>query len=324
MGMKPKPLSVALLGTGRISETQLAPALASASGLRLWSVLSRDRGRAADFARRHRARSREPGYDRLDEMLADPGLDAVLIATPDALHADQALAAIAAGKHVFVEKPMVTSSADGRRVLEAAEAAGVTVGVAYHLRWHGGHRAMERLISGGALGALRHMRVQWTWPAPDDSNWRAGSDVGRWWSLAGVGTHCLDMIRWFMVPGCGEVVEVRAVTSNAVWGGPRDETALVALTFESGATAEFCSSVQFESPSRVEVYGDQGYVIGNHTLGPRGAGTVFTRAGMVPYVVQNPYVGELADFAAAVRNGRPPAVDAREGLRNVELLEEIK
>ena len=322
--MKPKPLSMALLGTGRISETQLAPALAASSGLRLWSVLSRDRGRAADFARRHRARAPEPGYDRLDEMLADPGLDAVLIATPDALHAAQALAAIAAGKHVFVEKPMVTSSADGRRVVEAAEAAGVTVGVAYHLRWHGGHRAMERLIRGGALGALRHMRVQWTWPAPDDSNWRAGSDVGRWWSLAGVGTHCLDMIRWLMVPGCGEVVDVRSVTSNAVWGGSRDETALVAVTFESGATAEFCSSVQFESPSRVEVYGDQGYVIGNHTLGPRGAGTVFTRAGMVPYVVQNPYVGELMDFAVAVRRGRAPAVDAREGLRNVELLEEIK
>ncbi|MYI23309.1 MAG: Gfo/Idh/MocA family oxidoreductase, partial [Gammaproteobacteria bacterium] len=185
MGMKPKPLSVALLGTGRISETQLAPALAAASGLRLWSVLSRDRGRAAGFARRHRARSPDPGYARLDEMLADPKLDAVLIATPDALHAEQALAAIAAGKHVFAEKPMVTSSADGRRVVEAAEAAGVTVGVAYHLRWHGGHRAMERLIRGGALGALRHMRVQWTWPAPDDSNWRAGSDVGRWWSLAG-------------------------------------------------------------------------------------------------------------------------------------------
>lgn len=324
MGMKPKPLSMALLGTGRIAETQLAPALAATSGLRLWSVLSRDRGRASDFARRHRARAAAAGYDRLDEMLADPGLDAVLIATPDALHADQALEAIAAGKHVFVEKPMVTSSEDGRRVVEAAEDAGVTVGVAYHLRWHGGHRAMERLIRGGALGALRHMRVQWTWPAPDDSNWRAGSDVGRWWSLAGVGTHCLDMIRWFMVPNCGEVMEVRAVTGNAVWGGPRDETALVAVTFESGATAEFCSSVQFESPSRVEVYGDQGYVIGNHTLGPRGAGTVFTRAGMVPYVVQNPYVGELADFAAAVRRGRAPAVDAREGLRNVELLEEIR
>ena len=324
MGMKPKPVSMALLGTGRISETQLGPALAAASGVRLWSVLSRDRGRARDFAGRHRAKAPEPAHDSLDELLADPRLDAVLIATPDALHADQSLQAIAAGKHVFVEKPMVTSVADGRQVVEAAEAAGVTVGVAYHLRWHGGHRAMDGLIRGGALGVLRHMRVQWTWPAPDDSNWRAGSDVGRWWSLAGVGTHCLDMIRWFMVPGCGEVVGVRSVTNSAVWGGPRDETAQVALTFESGATAEFCSSVQFESPSRVEVYGDQGYVIGNHTLGPRGAGTVFTKAGMVPYIVRNPYVGEFADFASAVRGGRPPAVDAREGLRNVELLEEMK
>ena len=324
MGMKPKPLSVAVLGTGRIAETQLAPALAAARGLRLWSVLSRDRDRARRFGERHRAKAPQPAHDNLDELLADPRLDAVLIATPDALHADQSLRAIAAGKHVFVEKPMVTSSADGRRVVEAAGAANICVGVAYHLRWHAGHRAMDRLIRGGALGELRHMRVQWTWAAPDDSNWRAGSDVGRWWSLAGVGTHCLDMIRWFMLPSCGEVVSVRSVTSNAVWGGPRDETALVALTFASGATAEFCSSVQFESPSRVEVYGDQGYVIGNHTLGARGAGTIFTKTGMVPFLVQNPYVGELADFASAVREGRPPAVDGREGLRNVELLEEMK
>ena len=324
MGMKPKPLSVAVLGTGRIAETQLAPALAAASGLRLWSVLSRDRERARRFGERHRAKAPQPAHDNMDELLADPRLDAVLIATPDALHADQSLRAIAAGKHVFVEKPMVTSSADGRRVVEAAGAANICVGVAYHLRWHAGHRAMDRLIRGGALGELRHMRVQWTWAAPDDSNWRAGSDVGRWWSLAGVGTHCLDMIRWFMLPSCGEVVSVRSVTSNAVWGGPRDETALVALTFASGATAEFCSSVQFESPSRVEVYGDQGYVIGNHTLGARGAGTIFTKTGIVPFLVQNPYVGELADFASAVREGRPPAVDGREGLRNVELLEEMK
>ena len=165
------------------------------------------------------------------------------------------------------------------------------------------------------------MRVQWAWPAPDDSNWRARSDVGRRWSLAGVGTHCLDLIRWLMVPACGEVTELRSVTSNSVWGGPHDETAAVVLKFESGATAEFTSSVLFAAPSRMELYGSEGFAVATGTLGPHGAGHVATHAGPLAFTPKDPYVGEIEDFVAAIRTGRPPAADGAEGLRNVELLE---
>ncbi len=318
-----RPLNVAMIGTGGIADAHLAPALTRATGIRLWSVLSRDEGRARGFAERHRASSPSPVYTRLDELLADPQLDGVVIATPDAVHAAEALAAVKAGKHVLVEKPMVTSVEDGRRVVTAAEHAGVALGVAYHLRWHAGHRAIADRVRSGRLGELRHMRVQWTWPAPDDSNWRARAGVGRWWSLAGVGTHCLDLVRWLMLPSCGEVLDIRGVISNSVWKGPHDETAVVVMAFESGATAEFCSSVQFESPSRVEVYGSRGYAIGNRTLGPHGGGTITTKEGQLPFEIQDPYQGELEDFAAAVSEGRAPEVDGREGLRNVELLTQI-
>ena len=108
-----------------------------------------------------------------------------------------------------------------------------------------------------------------------------------------------------------------------MYGGPHDETAVVSMIFESGATAEFCSSVQFESPPAMEVYGSRGYAIGVRTLGPHGAGSIATRDGKLRFEIENPYVGEIVDFAQAVRDGRPPAVGAREGLRNVELLTEI-
>ena len=80
-------VNFAMIATGRIAANQLAPAVAEAEGGRLWSVFSRDRGRAADFAARHGAASPAPAHDDLDELLADPELDAVIIASPDKVHA---------------------------------------------------------------------------------------------------------------------------------------------------------------------------------------------------------------------------------------------
>jgi 1,5-anhydro-D-fructose reductase (1,5-anhydro-D-mannitol-forming) len=317
------PLKLALLGTGRIADMRLAPALTQSRSARLWSVLSRDPGRAADFAHRHDAGAPGPAHSDLEDLLADSELDGVVIATPDGLHAAHALAAIRAGKHVLVEKPMATSGTDAAAMVAAAEAADVRLGVAYHLRWHAGHRAMSDAVRAGAIGEPRHVRAQWAWPAEDDSNWRAHGEVGRWWSLAGVGTHCLDLIRWLMIPSCGEVEEVRGVASRSVWQGPHDETAVVALKFASGATAQFTSSVQFASPSQIHVYGSDGYFLGTDTLGPLGGGTITSADGPLDFDVANPFVGEIDDFADAVREGRAPEVDGAEGLRNVEILEEF-
>lgn len=315
-------LNLALLGTGRIANDKLAPALAAVEGVRLWSVLSREEDRAGAFAERHGAAAPEPAHTSLDALLADPKLDGVVIATPDKLHAPQAVAAARAGKHVLTEKPMATSVEEGREMVEACRAEGVSLGVAYHLRWHGGHRRVLGLVRNGDLGELRHVRALWSWPATDDSNWRAGDEVGKWWSLAGVGTHCLDLIRWLMVPECGEVTRVRSVVTSPRWGG-HDETAIAALELESGATAELCSSVLFESPTRLEVYGSRGWAVCTGTLGPHGGGAVHTKTGPVDYPRSDPYAGEIADFAAAVKEARAPEVDGTEGLRNVELLARI-
>ena len=314
------PLNLAMLGTGRIADTQLAPALTHASGARLWSVLSRDPARAAQFADRHGAQSSAPAHTSLDTLLADDDLDAVVIATPDKLHAGQAIAAARAGKHVLTEKPMATSVGDADAMVAACREAGVQLGVAYHLRWHEGHRLLVKAVRSGKLGDLRHMRVQWTSRAADDTNWRAQSNVGRWWSLAGVGTHCLDLIRWIMRPTCGEVRAVESVIGQQVWRGPHDETAVAALQFENGATAELCSSVLFDAPKRLEVYGSEGYMIGTDTLGAHGGGEMSGNEGDVPFTPTNPFVGELEDFAEAVRDNRPPEVDGIEGCRNIELL----
>ncbi|MBL8680257.1 MAG: Gfo/Idh/MocA family oxidoreductase [Myxococcales bacterium] len=314
-------LRCALLGTGGIANEFLAPALALTAGVRLWSVLSRSKSNAEAFASRHGALSPTPAYDDLDALLSDPSLDAVIVATPDRLHAAQCIAAARAGKHVFCEKPLATSADEARAIVAACEEARVTLGVAYHLRHHAGHRALVGEVRKGAIGRVRHARVQWTFAAPDATNWRASADVGRWWALASVGTHGLDLLRWVMVEAAGEVVEMKSLSSSPKFGVARDESTILTMKFADGSTAELFASVLFRAPRRVELFGDGGYAEATGTLGPWGKGEIRINDTLLEYTPTNPYVGELEDFAAAVRERRSPAVDGREALRNVELLE---
>ncbi|NIM27947.1 MAG: Gfo/Idh/MocA family oxidoreductase [Gammaproteobacteria bacterium] len=313
-------LNIAMLGTGRIADQELAPALARVDGAQLWSVLSRDPGRGKAFAERHGAAAASPVHTDLQHLLADDELDAVLIATPDKLHAAQCIAAARAAKHVLTEKPMATDIVEAQAMIDACEEAGVVLAVAYHMRWHAGHRKLAGMVHEGRLGTLRHVRAQWTSLAPNDQNWRASPEVGRWWGLAGVGTHCLDQIRWLMTPSCGEIVAQSNLISREVWKGPHDETALVSLQFESGATAEICTSVLFNAPKRMEVFASDTYAVCDDTFGPHGSGVITIGGEPMAYEVVNPYVGEITDFVAAVRDGRAPEVDGREGLRNVATL----
>ena len=316
-------LNVAIAGPGNIAHHCLAPALSKVRGAVFWSVLSRDSKRALNFAKTHGAKAPNPTPVDLKAMLEDPDLDAIVIATPDKLHADQTIACAKAGKHVLVEKPMATDVSSARAMVQACETAKTCLAVAYHLRWHDGHRMLVAAIRKGKLGNLRHMRVHWTWNAGDASNWRASEEVGQWWSLAGVGTHCLDMIRWIMVPTCGEIVSIKSLISKHVWGGPHDETATVSILFESGATAEFYSSALFDSPCHVEIYGDRGYALCDETLGRQGKGIVQINGKPMKFRFMNPYEGEIRDFISSIIEKRPPEVDGIEGFHNVELLERI-
>ncbi len=313
-------LNIALISTGGIADKQLAPALTQAPNAQLWSVLSREKARAEAFATKHSAASPTAPYNDLDELLADPNLHAVLIASPDKLHADQAIRAAKAGKHILTEKPMATDRDSAVAMIEAAAEADVQLAVAYHMRWHMGHRALFRAAQDGAFGTLRHMRIHWPTPARNADGWRAHSDVGRWWALAAVGTHCLDQIRWFMTPHCGGIVHSESVINRQVYKGPHEETALLSYQFENGSTADLCASVLYQGPRVMELYGSDGYAICTETLGPHGEGQIETHGGTFEYTPGNPYIGEIEDFAAAVREGRPAEVDGREGAANVDLL----
>ena len=315
-----EPLRIGLIGPGEIADKQLIPALGKVPDAKFWSVMSRDLGRAHAFALKHGAASPVPAHADIDSFLRDPSLDAVIIATPDRLHAGQGIAAMRAGKHVLVEKPMAVNAGDAAMMAAVARQEGVRLGVAYHHRWHAGHRLLKQALAGGALGKLRHVRIHWSYEAEDASNWRASSDAGRWWRLAALGTHCLDLVRWTMVPACGEVTNARGLFSDAKFGSGRDETALALLRFADGATAEVLVSVAMPQERIIEVRGDGGIARCDWTLGAKGVGSITINGEPLAFDAKNPYVGELVDFVAAVREGRDPEVNGEEGAKNVALM----
>ncbi len=313
-------LKVGLIGPGSIARERLLPALKTIEGVSFWSVLGRDQTRAAEFATAHGA---EHSFTNVDKFLLDPELDAVIIASPDKLHAEQCLAAAKAGKHIFVEKPMATTHEDALAIVESCRSAAVKLAVGYHLRFHQGHRLVSELIAAGRIGKIRHMNISWTMLA-NDSDWRAHDQMARWWSLAALGTHALDLAIWLMPAENGKVVESRAVCTSTMFGGPHDETAMVSLAFESGATAQVLSSVIFKAPRVVEIFGSDGHIRCVDTLGPRGAGKIFLNDAELAFQTVDPYKCELSDFIKAIRDGSSPAVDGSVGAGNVALLESLQ
>jgi len=315
-------LNFALVGTGSISEGALAPAILASPRARLRGVVSRNIDRAETFANQFHAPNTEKAlcYDNLTECLTDHELDAVVIATPDGLHAAQTIEAAEASIHVLVEKPMATSVEDARAMIDACEDNDVRLGVAYHARWNRGHRQLARRVHAGEFGEIRHARAQWTFQAPDAGNWRAHDELAHWWSLSATGTHCVDWIDWMLSPVCGEIVDISSVVSRGVLGSQHDETASVSMKFSSGATAQFTCSALFAAPGRCEIYGTNDFAVGVGTLGRGGGGEIVTSSGPLDFEEVDPYVGEINDFADAIMAGRDPEVSGEAGLRNIEIL----
>lgn len=312
--------NIGIIGTGRIANDQLAPALKNVKNARFWSVLSRDKQRAESFAQQHGAMAQHNAFDSLASFLADPSLDAVIIATPDGLHAQHAIACARAGKHVLLEKPMATTIEDARDICDTCTRERVKLAIAYHMRWHNGHQKVASMLHNGDFGKPHYARAMWTWKAEDNGNWRAHEEHGRWWGLAGVGTHCVDFLRWMLLPASGEVTQVTSLIDKSTYGGPHDETASLSMQFGSGVVADIMTSVMFSATSRFELYCSDGMIVGDGTLATHGGGSIAVNGVPLDFDVVNPYVGEIQNFVDAIAGNVRVAVSGAEGIRNIEIL----
>jgi predicted dehydrogenase len=245
-------IRAAIVGLGRWGRSLVASVQGKSEELRFVLAHTRTRATAEDFCR-------DQGValvDSYEQLLANPNVDAVVLATPHSLHESQIIAAAAAGKHIHVEKPITLDRAGADRAVDAARKAGVVLAVGYCRRFHPSVVEVRRRLAEGRLGTIVSMVAQHTtstgqFIAPD--NWRAAPEEAPGGALTAVGVHALD----HMIEFAGRVRDVHCVTARNI-PGPSDDTTTVMLRFDSGATGLIFCSVATATHFSFTLYGSKG------------------------------------------------------------------
>jgi len=255
--MSSRALGFGFIGAGAIAHFH-ARAVAAAQGGRLVGVVSRRHATADSFAKQHDIAF---AGDDVAELLKQPGLDAVCITTPSALHLEPALAAIRAGKHLMIEKPLDHTVEGTDRILRAAEQAGVRVGSIFQARFGDAARQLKSAIEAGRFGrlVLASCYVKWNRTTEYYTGWkgRLAEDGGG--AVINQAIHGVDLLQWF----AGMPVEVFAWSTQRVHAIESEDTAVAALKFGSGAfgTIEASTALWPGSARRIEICGENGSAV---------------------------------------------------------------
>jgi 1,5-anhydro-D-fructose reductase (1,5-anhydro-D-mannitol-forming) len=292
---------------------------------RLAAVASRDLGRAEAFAAQHDA---ERAYGSYEELLADDGVDAILITTPNALHADQVVAAARAGKHVFCDKPLATSVEDARRAVNACRDAGVRLGVNFEYRHARPFQAIAAAVHAGEIGDVLVAHVESSGGVVPHKDWRADPALAGLGTTVNIGVHLYDILGVVLDD---EIVEVTALFDV---DRPREELELVSsvlLRFARGALAHVSVSQTTPRPlNDVVLHGSAGR-IDSRGLGslanllrnrlPAPEVRVVSDSGERTFVEPTADVFDrsVAAFADAVLEGREPDASGEDGARSVRV-----
>ena len=247
---------VGIIGASRVSGGH-AQAIAAVPETHLVGIAEPDAQRREEFTRKHPC----TGYASHDDLLADPRVDVVMIGLPHYLHTEITLAACAARKHIFLEKPMAMTVADCDAIIAAAEEAGVKLLVAHTEHFVPAGLVARRLIQDERLGKVVFATDTWyrTFDLPNRPPWFLNrAEGGGMWYMNGV--HMLDRLTWLIG---SPITAVRAWVSNPMVGQNTDDTGLAWLDFANGthATLHHTGYPQ-EGPERneVEIVGTQASV----------------------------------------------------------------
>ena len=246
-------LRAAIVGLGSWGRTLVASVQGESRALRFTHAYTRSPAKAADFCAEHNVAI----ADSFDALVTSREIDAVVLATPNSRHAAEILRAAAAGKHVFVEKPIALDAASARRAIAAATAAGVVLAVGYNRRFHPCMRELRTRVRRGDLGPIGSIVAELTattafYRAAD--SWRVDPAEEPAGAMAGIGVHLVDG----MIDVLGErATEVYCVSRRRA--SAHEDTTSLAITFESGVTGlAFCSLAAARN-FRFAAYGSKGF-----------------------------------------------------------------
>lgn len=315
------PIRWAIIGCGDVARRRVAQAINQHPGSILAAVARRNQQKLLEFA----AEFNVPRTSRsADELLNDPGIDAVYLATPNHLHAPHTIQAAAAGKHVLVEKPMALNLAECQHMIDACQQHNVKLGVAYYRRFYPIIERIGELIAedtiGQPLAVSATTAAYFDIPAGADGYWRVDPASGGGGALMDIGSHRLNLFYHLF----GKANRVQAVATTLVRDYEAENAASASLQFESGpiGTLQCC----FESP----VDPDEFTVLGSRgrlTAAPLNGDQLVIQTAAQTWtetLPPNPNFNAplIADFVEAIEQDRSPRVDGREGYETNRLLQQ--
>jgi UDP-N-acetyl-2-amino-2-deoxyglucuronate dehydrogenase len=318
-------MNVGIIGAGNISATHALAA--QAAGVNVVAVFGDNGAKARALAERHGATA----CATLDELLHFPTLDLVLIGSPSGCHAGQATGAVCARRHVLVEKPLDISTRRVDDLLKEVERAGVMLGVFFQDRLKPDVLALKHAIDAGEIGTpvVATGEVKWYRPPAyyADSRWRGTWALDGGGALMNQGIHTVDLMLYLL----GPVVRVSGTTATRLHAIEVEDTAVATLEFASGAVGTVvATTAAFPGhPRRLDIIGTRGSLAleGDRLRPSSGAASVRSE----PLEnTSSPVVSDIAahrriveDFVDALRHGRAPVCDGREGRRSVEVVEAV-
>jgi predicted dehydrogenase len=293
-------------------------------------------------------------YHHQQQLFADPAIDVVCLCTPSGLHGDAAIAAMVAGKHVIVEKPMEINSTACDRMIAAQQQTGKLLAVISQHRFDAASMLVKDLIQSGKLGniILATADVKWwrTQKYYDEGDWRGTWALDGGGAVMNQGIHTMDLLQWF----AGEVESIFAHTRTAAHERIEVEDAAAAtLTFKNGAIGTYVAStaVYDGQPVRIDVVGTEGTAIlegdrvkqiklkSGQSFGGEGAAShaVQVASGGTASVVDqaahrdkgakegavwgDAHRAQFEDFVLALRTGGKPLIDGPAGRTPVRIIE---
>jgi predicted dehydrogenase len=304
-------LRIALLGTGWVADFH-ARAVREHPGAELVAAANWREPSLRALAERHRIPRTTTDWR---ELAADPGVDAAVIATPNALHAPQAIAFLEAGKHVLVEKPMAPTLAEADAMVAAARRAGAWLMVAHCWRFHPDVRALRARVERGELGEIVKTRGYGAHAGWGPSGWFTDPALAGGGALLDMGVHAIDTTRYLL----GDPLPVRVCAAVGTRYGSYavDDDAVLLVTWSNGTTSVVESGWWQPKVAGLEadteLYGTGGYArVWEQTEPPPG----------YEHCTQPMYSAQLAELVAAVAAGRQPRPSGDDGRVVLEVVEQ--
>ena len=334
--MPKSKVNFGVIGAGGIALRKTIPGMLKAKNCRLVAVMD-----PVDIDRVAGELNVKAAYKTEAELLGDPEVEAVYIASPVSCHAKQIKMAAVAGKHILCEKPLTLKLKQAQEAVEVCKANKVLLQEGYMMKFHGAHVKMKELIDAGRLGKIVYMRAQLScWYPKMEGAWRQDPRTGGGGALIDMASHLYDLLEHF----AGPIRRIAALTGRQVQDYRSEDSSATLIEFKSGAQATvdayFCIPDE-ASRTRLEVYGSRGAILTEGTIGQSKAGKMegifglgdsgydaaqdkdvqreFTR---IPFKSIDPYTAECAYFADCILNGRQPRINgAKNALHLMSLIE---